>query len=177
MIGARPEAHLVHEQESGLGHQCPGQGQHLLLPAGEQPGLAVEQRLQFREQSEHPLQRQPLTAASPHPEAQVLAGGQLEEERAVLGDVAHTPAGDLVGRPGRRRSPEDLDGPGDHGQQARDRLEGRRLARPVGAEEGDDLTLRHGQVQPADDGHALVTSDQAPDLQHGARTHDGAAPR
>ena len=165
MIGARPEAHLVHQQEPGLSHQGPGQGQHLLLATGEQAGLPIEQGLQLREQAQHPLLGQSLPAPTADAEAQVLTGGQVEEERPVLGDVADAPPSDLVGRPGRRRSTEDLDGTVDHRQQARHRLQRRRLARAVGTEQGDDLALGHGQVEAPDHGHPLVAGDQAPDVQ------------
>ena len=46
------ERELVDEQQAGTGRQGPGQHEHLLLAAREQPGLAVEEPFELGEERE-----------------------------------------------------------------------------------------------------------------------------
>src|SRR5699024_10565312 len=39
--GCKPQGRLIHEQDAGVGHQCPADGHHLLLSAGQRPGELV----------------------------------------------------------------------------------------------------------------------------------------
>ena len=59
----------------GLGHDGPPDGQHLLLAAAQQAGLAVRSLLQNREQGEHPFEGIVVAGArlgQVRPQAQVL---------------------------------------------------------------------------------------------------------
>ena len=95
-------------------------------------------------------------------ESQVLLGGQLIVEGLLLKDEADVPAhlpgvlDDIeAGDPGRTR--------GRPGQGAQ-HLDGGRLPRPVGAQEGEDLTLGHVEGDALDCGEIAVGLGQAPDL-------------
>jgi hypothetical protein len=50
----------------------------------------------------------------------------------------------------------DRDGPGEHRDHADEGLEQRRLARPVGTDDGDDLAGRRLDVDLVDDGATVV---------------------
>ena len=85
------EAHLVDDEQAGLRRESPRHGEHLLLAAGEETGLALRERGELGEELEHLPHRSPTSAA---PDAEVLEHGQVEEQRPVLGHE-----GDAAGVP------------------------------------------------------------------------------
>ena len=75
---------LVEEEQLRAGEQGAGDGEHLLLAAGELASLAVEPLAQAREALEHALH---LPARGrPLRDGQVLARGEVGEDAARLGD-------------------------------------------------------------------------------------------
>jgi hypothetical protein len=86
-----PERELVEQQDPRLEQQALGDGQHLLLAAGERPGGLVEPLAQPGEQLEH------LVDAAPAPRRVSRCGGSPGQQ--VLGD------GQGRGRPPCRRGP------------------------------------------------------------------------
>ena len=95
-------------------------------------------------------------------EAEVLLGGQLVVEGLLLEDEADVPAH-------RRASLDDVEA-GDPGRprgrpgQGAQHLDGGRLPRAIGPEEGEDLTLGHVEADTLDRGQVTVGLGQAPDL-------------
>ncbi len=142
---------LVHQHELGLEHERPRDGHPLLLAARE---LARPPVLQPLEPHELQGAADPLLAEGgvepPHleRERQVLAHAHVREQRVVLEHHADAPP------PGRHLA----HGPAVDADRARGRLleagehhQARGLARPGGAEQGEELALPDGQVEVADD--------------------------
>ena len=107
-------------------------------------------------------------AAAAHGQAQVLGHRQLGEQRPLLGDAGQAATGGQVGpSPGHRRAVDpDLAGRG-AGQGAGRGQHGRRLARPVAAEEGDHLPGADHEVDVVHHLGPAVPGRQAPDLERG----------
>jgi 3-oxoacyl-[acyl-carrier protein] reductase len=165
--GREPEAELVQQQQARAAGERAGDGQHLLLAAGQQPDRPRLQRLQGREVLER-LRRVERLAAVAQPE--VLGDGQAEEQTAALGDVRDPAPRAALGRHPRRvlaveQDPalERVHEPG-HGPQRG------RLARPVGAEQRDDLARGDLQLHLPDHGRAVVAGGQALEAQHGGHS-------
>ena len=152
----QPERRLVQEQHPGRGHQRPGDRQHLLLAAGEQPGALARALAQQRKQLEHPL---PRRSARPRRRreaagAQVLLDREVGEDLAALRHLDHAgpdhgrrihpvqPAAAELHRTGVDPSPVETKRP-------RDRAQQRALPGPVGSEYRDDSVARYV------DGHAM----------------------
>jgi hypothetical protein len=142
------EAHLVEHQQLRLAAERPRDGQHLLLAAGQQPGLASAQLAQRREVVERGVH---LGLAVQAVQPEVLGHCQAEEDPAVVRDVREAKP-----RPRGRGDPREVgtvqaDCPAGWLQQSRDRAQRGGLAGAVGAEERDDLAAADGQRQIAHD--------------------------
>jgi hypothetical protein len=150
---------LVDEQQLPAADERAPDRHHLLLPARQAGGVAVEVRL---EQREH-LQGTPLGGLlfglrlprAQRGQPEVLPDGQAGEHPPVLRDVADAELGDALGR-----QPDEVlalapDVPAAHGHQPHDRLHGRGLAGAVAPEQRDQLTRLHGE------GHTLQHVGQA----------------
>jgi hypothetical protein len=172
------ERGLVEQQQLRGGHQRPSDGQHLLLPAGQQATALVAALGEDREELEDPLGGRPAGARVADGEtarAQVLRHGQVPEDAPALRDLhqagAHHPGGVasgevLVG---------EADAPGGdraaHGaQRPRDGPQQRGLAGAVAAQDGDDRSRIDAQGDPAQRVHGAVVVDrQVVDHQEGIR--------
>ncbi len=99
----QPERELVGQQQARAATQRPGQGQHLLLTAGQQPHPGLAERLKLREQLE--CERR-VAPADP----QVLIDVQAHEHRPFLGDKTEARACAAVQR-SLRHLPADPDLP------------------------------------------------------------------
>ncbi len=159
------EAHLVDEQTPRFRHQRPGDGEHLLLTTREQASEALAQRLQRREQLEGAIAGGAARAAiAGETEPDVLVHREVEEQRTVLGDVGETSSRHEVSAVAVDGFTEHLDGATERCEQPGDGQQRRRLAGPVRAEEGDDLTGCDREIQVADDGDAAVAGVDAAQL-------------
>ena len=156
------EAELVEEQQPGLAGERAGDGEHLLLPARQQPGAP---RPDVRERREVPVRDLGVEALSPVAEPEVLGHGQAEEEPATFRHVGDPEAGAAARRTAGEVVAVEQDAPAHRVDDPGDRPQGRRLARAVGAEEGDDLARTDGQVEVAYHRRLVVAAREAVDLE------------
>ncbi len=144
--GRQPHRRLIQQQELRLRHQPAPHRQHLLLPAGERPAVLAQPLLQPWEAPVHPLQTllDPLRVVPrvcPH--VQVLPHRQRSEDLPPLGNLNHAHLDDVVRRGPRDLCSFELDAPTPRPHQARDRVQRRRLAGPVCADQRHNLALFH----------------------------------
>ena len=178
---------LVEQQELRAGHQRPADREHLLLPAGEQPGACVARSASTGNSSgrargprSHPrVARQP---AGP----QVLLDGHPGEDLASLGNRDDAPA-----HHERRVEPVDAltlegdlaggDGAAVQLQRAGDRAQQRGLAGAVAAQHGEHGVVGHLDVDVLERSHrAAVPHRQTLDDQHSgppSQRQDPESPR
>ena len=160
MVGARPSDSSSIIRTRGRHHQGHGQGQHLLLAAGEVAGLLVGPVIEDREELDHPLlglvDGPVVLADHPGAEPQVLVDGQGREDAPATGHQGQAHLGDGLGRFARDGPAAELDRAAADPDQARGPLEQGRLAGPVGAEQGHDLALVHVEVDAEEDLHRAV---------------------
>ena len=139
---------FVEQQQVGLDGQRAGDRHPLGLPAGElgRPAVGELGDAHLGEPAVGDRPRGPSTLPrAARPERDVLARGQVREEQRLLAEQPDPPPVDGHGDAGRGVG-EDPVGQG-HGrrlgvEQAGQRPEQRRLARPVGPEDRDDLAGR-----------------------------------
>ena len=163
-----PERGLVEEEQPRREHQRAGEGEHLLLAAGERARLLREPLAEKREPGEDALEVGGDGAVAPRvrAEAEVLLDAQLDERAASLGDVRDLlPRRRLRRAPDRRPVEEDLAAAADR---AGDGAEGGRLPGPVGAEDGDDLALADGERDAVEGGDRPVAGLDVPQLEQRA---------
>ena len=154
---------LVDHQELGLREEGLGQRQLLLLAAREVAGHGVDPLGQGGEDGEY------LGEASgrvdlglvalledPRAEQDVLPHRELPGTRRGPGHRDHAPQGDLVGRHVGDVAAVEHDGAAGRLLDAADGPQQRRLARAVGAQQGDDLALLDVEVDAEQHLHAVV---------------------
>ena len=155
-----PERELVDHQEPRLLDEGHAEREHLLLAAGEVAGGLVEPVAQHGEELEHALGRRRdaflVLAVQPAREAQVLGDGQRRERALAARHLHDAAARDLVGRRVRHVAPVEHDGAVRRLDQTGDRLQQRRLAGAVGAEQRDDLAFVDLEVHAEQHLHAVV---------------------
>jgi len=113
-------ARLVDKQQAVVGHQRPGDGQHLLLPARQVSAGQLDQSLQVGKETKDELFLALQVALAPLGDAQVLLDAQVAKDGAVFGDKADAHGGNLEAAPPlnfligqhhlplpRRRQPQD----------------------------------------------------------------------
>ena len=91
----------------------------------------------------------------------VLAHGELVEDGHLLRDHAYARLEVVAVR--RHRLAEELDGAAVVGEQLEDAIDGRGLARAVGAQEAKDLPLAHGEVQVIERDELAIALDETRD--------------
>ena len=107
----------------------------------------------------------PAAAGEPRPQRSGLAHRQLTGEAALLEhDPGPRPHGPALAQ---RVVPEHAHGAGGGRAVALERLERRRLARAVGAEQGEDLSALHAEVDPVDGDVLAVDAPQSRYFDHG----------
>ena len=156
----RRQAHgrLVQQQQTGAAHQGAGEGQHLLLAAGERAAQLLQALAQAREAAQHDIHLQDAVWVVVAADEQVLAHGHVGEDHFALGHkhgrVADAPPGGLASRE-----------PATDEHRARPRLqqpdngfEQGGLARAVRAEQADDLPGADVQARAVDDLKAAVAA-------------------
>jgi hypothetical protein len=162
------QAHLVEHQQLRPAAERPRDRQHLLLAAGQQPGLASAQLAECREVTERGVH---LGLATQAVQPEVLGDRQAEEDPAVVRDVRETtPCPRGRGHP-REVGAVQPDRAAGRLQQSRYRPQRGGLAGAVGTEERDDLAAADGQRQVAHDRRTVIGHGQLVELK------DGIAPR
>ena len=123
-----------------------------------------------REELEHALPRpRPLAAATGLAEREVLAHGQRREHAPALRDERDAGARQHVRAPAGQVAAVDADAAAARAQQPGDRVDERRLADAVAAEDRDRAALGQLEVDAVQDGAEPVARDQAGDLE---QAHD-----
>jgi len=160
---------LVEQEEPRLARERAGDQHPLLLPARQRPerlgGHGVQPHLREAFGGVRPLppsdvsqRRQPRVGS--HEDD--LERGQREDrvERLALGDVSR-----------RSRGPIEvvLDAPAEHGQQAEQAPQERRLAGAVRAEEGEELALLDAEAQVLENRPRLVSEADVVQLDQRTR--------
>ena len=140
---------LVEQEHAHVARQRAGDRHHLLLAARQEVGRRIEALADAREIVEDALEIPAHAAPGLAPEAaelEVLGDRHAGEQAAALRHVAETEARDLGrGQPGEIGAVEaDLAGRGR--RDADQRLQQRRLAGAVAAEQRHDLVLVHGRT-------------------------------
>ena len=156
----QPERQLVDQQNLRPHDEAHGEGQHLLLAAGQVCRRGVESFAEDRECLEglgdRCLDAGRVAPVGPSGQFEVLLHGQRTEHALAAGHLHDAERGDLV-RWGVRDVP-----PVEHDRAAvgldhtADRLQQRRLPGAVGAEQGDDLALLEFEVDVAQHGSLAV---------------------
>ena len=148
--GVESPERLVEKQHAGREDERPGQGDALLLPAGELARLSLREvaELDERERFGHPapmlVLRQPLVLEA---EADVPGHVEMGEERVALEhrvDVA------LVGRHLRHVDVVEHDPPTRRALEAGDHPQGRRLPAPRRPDHREELSAGHVEVDFVD---------------------------
>ena len=137
-----PERRLVEQQDVGLGDQRARDRELLLLAAGECARLALAELLDDRKELVDAREdRSDAAAGAPRrqAEAKVLLDRQLGEDAPALGHERNAAARDLLGRAADERLAAEPDVAADDRSDAHDRVQGRRLAGAVRADQADDL--------------------------------------
>jgi len=136
-----------------------GEAEHLLLAAGQRPGVLAAPVGEDREPAVRPLTQ----AGVAEREAQVLFDGEVGKDSSRLGHDQHASANPLV----RWDRGDVLTGEQDSALVRDDQPGGdvaeRRLPGSVGAEERHDRSFRHGDVDAVQDVDLAVAAHDAPD--------------
>ena len=98
--GCRPSVGSSRRRTRGLGAERAGDGEHLLLAAGEGAGDLGQALAQAREEGEGAVAGGGAVAAGHQADLEVLGDGELGEEPAALRDPGDAVARDLVGGQG-----------------------------------------------------------------------------
>ena len=157
---------LVIEDHARFRHERAGDGQLLLLAAGERAGDLLTTLRKDREAAEHPLQIRVFgpPRARRRPEAQVLLHGQRPKDPATFGNEGQARARDVLGEPVRDSSAIQADDALGRSVDPGDRAQERRLAGPVRPEDDDDLTPSDVKVHATERGHHAVADREPGDL-------------
>src|SRR5262249_33782248 len=163
------ERRLVEQDELGPRHERAPDREHLLLAARQRPGRLPPALGEARKLIEYPHHiRRDLAAIA----AQVSAHFQIFQYRHLWENVAplrtmRDPEGEnSAGRDMGDVAAFERDRACDRVQQSRDRLQGRRLAGPVRADEGNELTLPDGERHALERRHLAVATDDVAELKH-----------
>jgi hypothetical protein len=138
-----------------------------LLAAGHARAASLAQRDERGKEREQPLvgPGRPCGAGCLPADFQVLGHREIGEDAPVFRHVAHAEARHLVGMQLTQVAAVEHDFAGGSGHQSHDRLERGGLARAVAAEQGDDFTAVHFEVDVEEHARAAVAGAQAPDLK------------
>ena len=145
---------LVEQQHLRLEAERPRHGQHLLLAAGQRAGALAEPFAQQREKREHARRASPRPCRAPSGRSRGSRRRQLGEQPPALRHIgdAGLAAPHAAAAPVSSRSPSRIE-PAARRDQAHDRLEQRRLAGAVAAEQAQHLALaqreRRARAAPA----------------------------
>ena len=168
--GCEAERRLVQQQHRGPAHQRPRDRQHLLLAARQAArglGGSLAKNGKESEQALHvPLDVLPA-GAQESAEPQIVPDAHFLEQLALFGDQGDARLQGAIRRGIRERRTVQFDRAGAARQQADYRLEKRRLAGAVGAEQGHDLAARHVQADAVQHAFFSVPAMQVTYRKHG----------
>ncbi len=174
-----PERRLVEQQDVRLGDERSSDRKLLLLPAGQGACLARAELLDDREQLVDVRENRigaTTSASRREAEPEVLLDRQLREDPPPFGHERNPAARDLLGRTSEERLGAEANIAADHRSNTHDRVERRRLAGPVRADQADDLAGSDLERELAYSLDAAVANPQIGDDQaHDSST--GASPR
>ncbi len=177
-LGVEAERRLVHDDQPGLLQQHVGHAE----PLPHAPGVGPHPGVGGLAESHPPEQPVDLGRRLPPGDAvelrrveQVLPAGHLVVEAHVVGQVAGQPL-DGDGIPHRVVAQHPDPAFGGLGQ-AQEHQDGGRLAGPVGAEQPEDLTGPHLQVQAVHRGEVPVALHQAAGFDDGLRHRPHLRPK
>src|SRR5512143_2102611 len=141
-----PLGRLVEQEQGRVRHQRPADPQHLLLAARQVDPLRRGEIREDREQLVHPLPVPvPIPPGEPARDLQVLLRGEIREDPQIVGHVRHAETGDLVRRDAGDLLPVKPDRPALRWRKPHDRTQGGGLADAVPPQQGDHLSLPHGE--------------------------------
>ncbi len=176
-----PHRGLVEHEQLRARHHRPPDREHLLLAAGEQPRLVRAPLPQHREQLVHPVQ---VLAGCPASSLRVYAPRRRFSSTVIRAN-SRRPSG-LCATPRARiscagswwiGSPVQQHLARHRAQQPGDRAQRGGLARPVAADQADDLALLDGERHPAHGLDRAVGDGQVADLEEAVTAdppHGGA---
>ncbi len=169
--GARPRL-LVEHQQLRLGHQRAAHGQYLALAAGQRAGQLGAAFFEAREKLEHLVHRlHVVTVTSPvaveGAEQQVISDAHFGEQFALLGNQRHPVAHQVLDLAFAALCVAHINDVASHRQQGHQRLQERRLAGAVGADDSDDLAAPDVQADIVQSLDLAVGHRQVPDLEYG----------
>ncbi|KAG0945729.1 hypothetical protein G6F31_014412 [Rhizopus arrhizus] len=166
----RRQAHrrFVQQQQAGLGHQGPADGQHLLFAARQRARVLIPALFQAREHGKATLdlggQFRGRLLAQEGAQHQVVEHGLGRDHLAAFRHVGDTQPHALVRTDATQVLPGERDGP--RGLlEARQRAHHRALARAVAADDGHDLVRVHMQRRPLQCVDGAVADRQVFDIQ------------
>ena len=140
-------------------HHRPTDCEHLLFAAAERPARAIRQLFETREESIHLLQFRVNLVSAPPPreraQFEILPNGETRKNPAPFRHMTDARVHNSLRRPARDALTAEVYLPFG-AQQSADDAQRRRLARAVGADQRDDLTLAHGQRKLVERAHAAV---------------------
>ena len=166
MLGWMPSVGSSRISSFGPRRQRAGDGQLLLLAAGEIAAAAVDHLLEHREQLEQLGRHRRAAGLVGQAHAQVLVHRQPAEDLAALRHVAHALAHALVGRVLVERVAVERDAAGADGDHAHQALQQRGLAHAVAAQDHRHLAGLRLEADVAQDVRAAVVLVDAFDAEH-----------
>ena len=155
--GVEVSGRLVREDQLGVGDERAGDGDALLLAAGELVGGVVDAVVE----PDHPQRAHRRLAPARRPAVEegqldVAPGGELLEQVELLEDEADAEVADVgelvVAHPHHVLAGEEVAPRGGDVETAED-VHQRRLARPRGADDGDEVPAAHLEVDVAQRAH------------------------
>ena len=168
---------LVEQQQPRAGAQDAGDGQHLLLAAGQAGALAVRAFLQVREHRVDLVQAHAALGQRGR-QHQVLFAGQAREDAALFRAVAQPQACDAVRGQADGLGAVDLDRALAAADQAHDGAQRAGAPGAVAAQQRDDLAFVHVQVHAVQHVRLAVPAVQVGDLEEAlARGHHRSSAR
>ena len=169
--GGEPLRRLVEQQQLGVAHQRAGDGEHLLLAAGEVAALTGRQLPQLREEVIDPFHRPARCGHAAAGHVEVLPHGEVGEDAPVLRDEADAGARHPVRRPAGDVAALPHDAAGVGRSESHDRPHGGRLADPVAAQQADALARRHLHRHAEEHPRKPVRGVDVLDLEPGRGRH------
>ena len=165
----QPEGRLIEQEQARPAHEGPPDRQHLLLAARQRPAGLLQPLLEQREESEHHVQvgRDRLgVSLRDGSQTEVVADRQATEDPASLRAVRDAEGHDPVGRCVRDIGPFERNGPVRWPEQPRDRAQDGRLARPIRADQRDELAGRDRQRDTLQGPDVAVPDVEVGELKH-----------
>src|SRR5688572_29911341 len=162
---------LVQDEQLGVTHQGPPDGEHLLL-AARQAGAELGPQLgENREQPVDALHR-PAPFAPGHlpDDLEVLLDREVREDAPVIRYIADPEPGDLERLAPRDLLPLELDAAAARRRESHDAAQGRALPRPVAPQEADHLARFYVERDAVYHGAEAVAGHEVARSEHHANT-------